>query len=1065
MAHSVTLSGLTPNTIYHYQVKSRDASNNLTTSTDATFTTNSVPNVVVLDTTPPVVSNISASTVSSIAENIAWTTNEFSTSTIRWSTNTSYSSTLLIPETAGLTHTGALVGLSPSTTYNYCIDATDLSGNISHSCGNTFTTASVPIVADVTPPVITDLSATSLEPHDANIIWTTDELAVSTLTYGTTTSYGFTATLPATALLAHTATLLNLDANTTYYYCIHATDLAGNVASSCSGANTFTTAAQQVMLDTNPPTVSSVTIAPITTTSATVGWTTDEIAGGYVEYGTTDGYGSETTFDTNLALTHEATLTGLTPATDYHYRVHSRDEAGNAVVTPDETFTTASVPIVTPNIIVVPVDTTPPVISEITTGSIASTLATINWTTNELAVSTLEYGTTSGYGSSAELNGSVLLAHDATLVDLTPSTTYYYCIHATDIAGNPASSCGHSFVTSAPPVVPDTTAPVTSVIVVSSITPTSASVHWTSSEQANSQIQYGTTTSYGTDTGIETETGLSGNASLTNLLPSTTYHFRMRSYDASGNVGLSPDYTFTTGAVSVNGSQTSGTSSNAAPIISEVGADTLGETSATIEWTTDIPADSYVEYGNSENLGLNASSPMLTTSHEIALTNLSPDTNYQFRVISKPIGGVGFQTTSRMYDFTTLATPVVIDPAANILSVTESATNSVASVSFTTDETVMGQIEYGTTSYGLSVAINDWNTMHTSSLLNLNSGTTYHFRVKAVDTFGNITYSEDHIFTISGSVSTSSPQVVSLQNNTETVLAPAPQVSSGGGGGSGGSSFAPVPVPDLVTAEGVDSQIVFTWNNPQTSGFAGTVLVRRAGNYPGLPTDGQVVYSGPSQTFTDTSLTNGTTYYYALFSYNSAGQYSNAIHVSTAPKAGVNEIKIDRNAVSENALPIEHFTQDIKLGDNNLEVEHLQQVLNTVGVHQSGLTSGYFGPLTQTSLKQFQAKYNLPQTGIADSATRAMLDSISDSWMVTGAPTDAALIVKDLKQGDTGDDVGDLQEFLTFEGSYKAGIISNTFGPLTKTGVKNFQSTYGVTPVSGYVGYKTRHTIQTVLGL
>ncbi|MBI3589124.1 MAG: peptidoglycan-binding protein [Candidatus Liptonbacteria bacterium] len=58
-----------------------------------------------------------------------------------------------------------------------------------------------------------------------------------------------------------------------------------------------------------------------------------------------------------------------------------------------------------------------------------------------------------------------------------------------------------------------------------------------------------------------------------------------------------------------------------------------------------------------------------------------------------------------------------------------------------------------------------------------------------------------------------------------------------------------------------------------------------------------------------------------------------------------------------------------------------------------------------------------------------------------------------------------MQEFLTFEGSYKDAIISNYFGPLTHAGVKDFQTKYGVTPVSGYVGYKTRHTIQTVLGL
>lgn len=42
------------------------------------------------------------------------------------------------------------------------------------------------------------------------------------------------------------------------------------------------------------------------------------------------------------------------------------------------------------------VDTTPPVISNLTAGSITQTGATITWTTNETATHTIKYGTTSG---------------------------------------------------------------------------------------------------------------------------------------------------------------------------------------------------------------------------------------------------------------------------------------------------------------------------------------------------------------------------------------------------------------------------------------------------------------------------------------------------------------------------------------------------------------------------------------------------------------------------------------------------------------------------------------------
>src|SRR6266850_1958573 len=58
--------------------------------------------------------------------------------------------------------------------------------------------------SDTTPPVISGVLEASLLSTDATIVWTTDELAISTLEYGTTTGYGSSATLPATALLAHT---------------------------------------------------------------------------------------------------------------------------------------------------------------------------------------------------------------------------------------------------------------------------------------------------------------------------------------------------------------------------------------------------------------------------------------------------------------------------------------------------------------------------------------------------------------------------------------------------------------------------------------------------------------------------------------------------------------------------------------------------------------------------------------------------------------------------------------------------------------------------------------------
>ena len=62
----------------------------------------------------------------------------------------------------------------------------------------------VTVPSDNTGPVISGLANLSLATHNATIVWTTDELAVSTLEYGVTESYGTHPTLDAGALLAHT---------------------------------------------------------------------------------------------------------------------------------------------------------------------------------------------------------------------------------------------------------------------------------------------------------------------------------------------------------------------------------------------------------------------------------------------------------------------------------------------------------------------------------------------------------------------------------------------------------------------------------------------------------------------------------------------------------------------------------------------------------------------------------------------------------------------------------------------------------------------------------------------
>jgi hypothetical protein len=94
-----------------------------------------------------------------------------------------------------------------------------------------------------------------------------------------------------------------------------------------------------------PPTsVTAVSATAVGPTSATILWTTNNPADSQVQYGPTTAYGVTTTLNAAPLTSHSVSIGGLTPGTLYHYRVLSRDAAGNLAASPDATFTTGAAP-------------------------------------------------------------------------------------------------------------------------------------------------------------------------------------------------------------------------------------------------------------------------------------------------------------------------------------------------------------------------------------------------------------------------------------------------------------------------------------------------------------------------------------------------------------------------------------------------------------------------------------------------------------------------------------------------------------------------------------------------
>jgi hypothetical protein len=652
-SHSAALGGLTANTVYHYRVRSRDAAGNLTVSGDFTFTT-SAP-----DVTPPTVSNVASSGVSVSGATVAWTTNEAADSQVEYGTTTSYGSSTTLDPTKLTSHSVTVGGLSPSTLYHFRVKTKDAAGNQTVSADFTFTTADAgqfpagvigfwqfnetsgtsasdasgngntgtlvngpTFVAgrdsgnalnfDGTNDQVRVTRSGALEPAKVSLsAWvrlaagvTQDDWAtIIKKTYDNDNSEPFgtyslqlspggqgnfltfhtghagdgndliSAAPIATGQWVHLAATYDPATGEKRLYVngtqvasatltsalVYDTSSAGNLyigqdpgaGEAFQGAiddvgvwgRALTAAEVQTLAfngaDTTGPTISSVSSSSVTNGGATVSWSTNEASDTQVQYGTTTAYGSNTTLNSTKVTSHGVSLTGLAASTTYHYRVLSRDAAGNLTVSADFTFTTAAAP-----------DTTAPTISGVGSSGLSSSGATVAWTTDEASDTQVEYGTSTSYGSSSTLNSSKVTSHSATLSGLQPSTTYHFRVKSRDAAGNLATSADFTFTTAA---APDTTAPVISGVTTSGLSSGGVTISWTTNEAADTQVQYGTTTSYGSTTTLDTTKVTSHGVTLTGLTPGTVYHFRVKSRDAAGNLRNSADFTFTTATVGLPG--------------------------------------------------------------------------------------------------------------------------------------------------------------------------------------------------------------------------------------------------------------------------------------------------------------------------------------------------------------------------------------------------------------------------------------------------------------------------------------------------------------------------------
>jgi len=727
--HSLVLTHLQPGGEYTFQAGSRDGAGNGPTWSDVLgFVTPAAP-----DTTPPQFTRrpiVKGRTENSVR--LAWSTSEPTAAFVDCGETPDYERGRLARPEQAIDHEWRIGGLQPDRVYHIRIGIVDASGNGPTWFPDfTVTTLAAP---DAAPPVIlTGPVAVSTTAAEAVIEWSTDEPADGEVVYGLD-GQSDTA-VDAELRREHRMVLTGLEPGRTYTYTAASRDGARN-GPTLSPEMAFATRKEA---DTRPPAITAGPFAlDVTETQATIVWTTDEPATSILDYGPGADYGFHLE-DGALVQEHEFALADLTPGTTYHFKVasadlanhrESTDPAGGALHSVDHRFTTRGTR-----------DHEPPIITVSPTVTWTDQTAVVRWGTDELATSRVDWA---GGGQEDFVEDNTLVRdHSLTLTGLQPRTAYGFQITSVDAAGSatvwgstaakpradtaakplqPPGGAG-SFVTDN---FPDAQPPV--IIAgpaVRARTASSVTIEWETDEPADSQVRFGTSEELGEVVSAAPDVQVH-QMTLTNLEPGPQkYYYVVISTDPSGNGPAESSLAVTTPAAEVD----------LAPPWFAVEPEVLSTTEreVVIGWETDEAASARVEYWAGDGEPLTRQVARQQTRHQVPLTNLEGDTEYQVRVFVTDASQNQVQAPRDLRLRTDRAPdrePPRILSGPEVSAITERG----AVVEWITDELSDSFVDFDTTPYlGAVVGDPQYTEAHRVVLTHLEPGKTYYFRVGSTD--------------------------------------------------------------------------------------------------------------------------------------------------------------------------------------------------------------------------------------------------------------------------------------------------------------------------------------------
>ena len=360
------------------------------------------------------------------------------------------------------------------------------------------------------------LTATATSSSQVNLLWVDNSTNESGFKIERKTGASGTYAQIATAAAGVTSySDTGLTANTSYYYRVRSSNTAGDSAYS-NEANVTTPSAGTV-----PAAPATLSATAISSSQINLSWADVSSETGFKIERKTGAGGTYAQIGTTGANVTSYNDTNLAAATTYFYRVRATNAAGDSPYSPEASASTSAV--------------APSAPTSLTATAISSTQINLAWSdvVGETAFK-IERKTGAG-GTYAQIATTAANTVSYSDTGLTPTTTYFYRVRATNAIGDSPYSPEASTTTLVPP--PSAPASLTATAASSS----QINLSWADvSSETGFKIERKTGTG-GTYAQIATTGANVTTYNNTGLSSSTTYYYRVRATNAGGDSPYSPE--------------------------------------------------------------------------------------------------------------------------------------------------------------------------------------------------------------------------------------------------------------------------------------------------------------------------------------------------------------------------------------------------------------------------------------------------------------------------------------------------------------------------------------------